>query len=381
VSAVDPLHDKAWNNISLSMFSLGRHDEAIAAVETALAVNPNCAEAYCNFGLVLHAQNNNDRALDYYNRALSLDPSMVNARLNSGLIELASGDFALGWPKYELRWETASFRKRESLKPQWCGQPLHGATILLHAEQGLGDTIQSLRSIPLVEAAGGRVVLEVPKRLRRLAAEVPGVAELLSAGESLPPFDFHCPLQSLPLAFGTTLETIPAEVPYLLVPEEARKKLEGIPWPTRGLRVGVVWAGKPTFFNDRFRYRSIPLSLLEPLFRLDNVQLFSLQVGDAAAQITHLDLVISVDTSVAHLTGALGIPTFVLLPFTPDRRWMHKREDSPWYPTMRLFRQPEPGVWEPVIDKVCGALTRQSLQFAPECTARIDPELSGVLSH
>jgi len=255
-------------------------------------------------------------------------------------------------------------------------------------------------------------VLEIPANLRRLAAGLPGVAALVNTqppggrslppdrnngapgdkssppvqrtGEPLPLFDCHCPLMSLPLAFGTTVETIPQRVPYLAVPEEALRKASALAWPTTGLRVGLAWAGSPSHPKNRFR--SIPLGLLEPLFGLEGVQYFSLQMGaaaaeaaarrapitdlgpvtgdmaDTAAQMAHLDLVISIDTSVAHLAGALARPLWVLLSYLPDWRWLLDREDSPWYPTARLFRQPRTGDWPAVIERVRAALVELAAQ-------------------
>jgi hypothetical protein len=215
------------------------------------------------------------------------------------------------------------------------------------------------KCLPMVQLARGTVVLEIPVGLRRLAAQLTGVTDLVSSGESLPQFDWHCPLMSLPLAFGTSLETIPAHVPYIPIPEDARHRAATHSWPAEGLRVGLVWAGNP--MNNHDRYRSIPPSLLERLHNLNGVHLFSLQVGrtsgkatetggaitdlasgmsdmaDTAALLEQLDLIISVDTAVAHLAGALGIPVWLLLPFTADWRWLQAREDSPWYPTMRPF--------------------------------------------
>jgi len=292
------------------------------------------------------------------------------------------GDFAAGWMNYEHRWNDAPLHQRDFPCPQWKGEPLNGARILLHAEQGLGDTLQFLRYVPLVQAAGGAVILEVQDRLMTLAAEIPGVVEVVLWGGALPAFDWHCPLLSLPLAFGTTLETVSGAVPYLSVPEASRTKMRGLPWPEAGLRVGLLWAGNPTFSRDRYRFRSAPLELFKPLLEEYSVHWFSLQIGepatglakapwaakvvdlsphvenmaDTAAQIAQMDLVITVDSAVAHLAGALGVPVWVLMPFTPDWRWLQQRSDTPWYPSMRLFRQPRPGDWEAVIAEMGLAL-------------------------
>jgi hypothetical protein len=262
--------------------------------------------------------------------------------------------------------------------PLWSGEDLAGRAIFLHAEQGYGNTIQGLRYVPLVAARGARVVLEVPPPLFRLARSVGGVAELVAAGQALPRFDFACPLLSLPRGFATTLETIPAEVPYLAPLPEATA-----PWRDRldgpGFKVGIAWAGSPLHRHDA--QRSIDIETLAPLFQLDAVRWFSLQTGDrvgdlvrlpggrvtdlaphltdfaeTAAAIAHLDLVITVDTAVAHVAGALARPAWVMLRFRPDWRWLIAREDSPWYPTLRLFRQRARGDWDEVVARVGAAL-------------------------
>jgi hypothetical protein len=380
VPAGDPEFTDAYNNLGLAYLSLGRHGEAVDAIRRTLALKPDLAEAHCNLGAVLHAQNRIAEATESYQRALDLDPDLVKAKLNLGMIQLVSGNFTEGWKNYELRWNDAPLHRRDFEQPQWRGEPLNGARILIHAEQGYGDTLQFLRYVPMVRAAGGTVILEVQSRLRRLAAALTGVAQVVCQGDPLPAFDWQCPLLSLPLAFGTTLETIPAQTPYLSIPEEAHEKMDALLWPKDGLRVGLIWNGNPTFLHDRYRFRSIPLPLFRPIFEIAGLHLFSLQVGEAtaqlaqapgnlidlspsvsdmadtAAQIAKLDLVISADTSVPHLAAALGIPTWVLMPYSPDWRWLQEREDCPWYPSMRLFRQSQPGEWEPVMQRVRSAL-------------------------
>lgn len=377
----DPEFAGAYNNMGLALLSLGRHEEAEQAVRETLALQPDLAEAWCNLGVVFHAQNRLDEALTCYRRAQELKPDLAKVRMNLGLIELVRGHFAEGWKQYEWRWENAPMVDRGFPQPQWRGEALHGARILLHAEQGYGDTLQFLRYVPMVRAAGGTVLLEVQDRAVRLAQELEGVAEVIRMGDPLPAFDWHCPLLSLPTAFRTTLENIPAQTPYLYVPEEARRKMAAnVNWEPGKLRVGLQWAGNPTFRNDRFRFRSVPLAELAPLLGVEDVAFYSLQVGapveelrdfssqitdlssltadlaDTAAAIEHLDLVIAVDTSVVHLAGGLAAPTWLLLPQTPDWRWLLEREDSPWYPEMRLFRQQEPGEWAPAIERVRQAL-------------------------
>ena len=383
VPAADPEFTDAYNNLGLALLSLGRHAEAIESIQRTLALKPHLAEAYCNLGAVYHAQNRIPEATENYENALSLKPTLAKARLNLGLVQLLSGNFKAGWQNYELRWNDAPLAQREFTQPQWRGEPLNGARILLHAEQGYGDTLQFIRYAPLVHAAGGTVILEVQTRLRRMAKAMPGVEQVVCCGDPLPEFAWHCPLLSLPIAFGmTTFDAIPAQTSYLRIADEARKKMDALVWPTEGLRVGLVWAGNPTFAKDLYRFRSVPLPLFQPVLELPGVHFFSLQVGDAtgdlaqargsitdlssdcedmadtAAQISHLDLVISVDTSVAHLAAGLGVPTWVLMPYSPDWRWLQEREDTPWYPTMRLFRQQEPGDWEAVLQRVKQSLTQ-----------------------
>jgi tetratricopeptide (TPR) repeat protein len=381
----DPEFTDAYNNLGLALLSLGRHEEAIQSIARTLALKPHVAEAYCNMGAVLHALNRVPEACAAYQKALELKPDLPKARINLGMIQLLSGDFANGWKNYELRWDDAPLHRREFTQPQWQGEPLDGRRILLHAEQGLGDTLQFLRYVPMVQAAGGVVILEVQDRLRTLAAELPGVAQVVSTGAPLPEFDCHCPLLSLPAAFGTTLESVPASIPYLKVPQAAIAKAADFPWPEDGLRIGILWAGNPVFPNDRCRFRSAPIEVFRPLLELEGAHLFSLQVGehagelfefpefarrvvdlsplvadmsDTAAQIARLDLVVMVDTSVSHLAGALGVPVWVLTPFTPDWRWLQKREDTPWYPSMRLFRQPHPGDWASVVEAMMADLKK-----------------------
>jgi tetratricopeptide (TPR) repeat protein/SAM-dependent methyltransferase len=409
---LNPRSASAWSNLGEALKKQGRLDEAAASIGKALALQPELAVAHSNLGNVRQAQGQLDQALACYERALMLQPDLAMvyanmgnlreaqglqrdaaacyeralelrpafdvARLNWSILKLLEGDFAAGLPDYEKR--RLLHPPRNFAQPQWRGEPLRGARILLHAEQGLGDSLQFLRYVPMVQAAGGEVILEVQASLRRLAAELPGMdaEHLFAAGDSLPEFAWQCPLMSLPLAFRTRVESIPASVPYLTFPAEAWRKAEALPWPAEGLRVGIAWAGSPAHLKDRFR--SIAPTLLRPLLREERIRFFSLQVGpragelaelgeavtdlapriedmaDTAALTMQLDLVIAVDTAVAHLAGALGKPVWVLLPLAPDWRWMLGREDSPWYPTMRLFRQERLGDWAGVIGRVCDAL-------------------------
>jgi Glycosyltransferase family 9 (heptosyltransferase) len=308
----------------------------------------------------------------HYDRAIELEPASADARWNRCLLDLLEGNLAAGWKQYEVRYQRRQSAPRGFPGPLWRGEPLNGATILLHSEQGLGDTLQFLRYVPRVQASGGVVILDVQGPARRLAAELPGVTVRADLEEDMSAYAWQCPLMGLPHAFGTTLESIPCDVPYLQVPEAAAHAAAELSWPSDRLRVGILSSGNPDHMEDR--YRSIPLAMWGPLLGLEGVRFFSLQFGpsarfaetagvedlgsaiqdlsDTAALMTHLDLVITVDTSVAHLAGALGRPVWLLVPFAPDWRWLLERTDSPWYPTMRLFRQPAVLAWAPVLERV-----------------------------
>jgi Tfp pilus assembly protein PilF len=356
----------------------GRLDEAVLKYERILELKSDAHDAQFNIGNVFRLQGKLTEARESYLRALAIQPGNVDSLWNLSLLDLLEGDYASGWPRYETRHGRPTPNLRGFSEPQWKGEPLNGARILLHAEQGLGDTLQFLRYVPMVAAAGGQVLLDVPETLRRLAAEVSGVSSVTATGDPIPTFEWHCPMMSLPLAFQTKVDSIPADVPYLRVPVAAQKSAEKLAWPDRGLRVGLIWGATRRPFEDSDR--SIPLLALESIFTLKGAHFYSLQVGpaapqleslqtpvtdlrdrirdfaDTAALVSHLDLVITVDTSVEHVAGALAKPTWILLPFASDWRWLTDREDSPWYPTARLFRQPRPGDWQSVIERVRGEL-------------------------
>jgi len=365
---------EAYMNLGNSLAKLNRYEEAEAAYREAARLRPGYAEAYSNLGNAVLEQGRVEEAAGCFEEALQLDPANGVAHWNRGWLRLLQGDYERGWQEYEWRWVTGNAAPRSFRQPVWDGSCLWGATILLHAEQGLGDTVQFIRYAPWVKQAAGRVVVECQARLAPLVATVSGVDEVVPAGAELPPFDTHAGLLSLPRIFGTRVETVPAAVPYFTVAPERlerwRARLAGV----RGFKVGLVWAGSPTHKNDRSR--SLPLSALAPLAEAPGVAWFSLQRGpqaaelraarlpitnleeddndamDTAAIIMNLDLVIAADTMVAHLAGALARPVWTLLAYMPDFRWMLGREDTPWYPTMRLFRQPRPGDWAAVIERV-----------------------------
>jgi hypothetical protein len=307
-----------------------------------------------------------------------LQPDYADAHWNEALLRLVRGDFSRGWAKYQWRWKSESLgvSKRNFLQPLWLGaEAIDGTTILLHSEQGFGDTIQFCRYVPLVAARGARVILEVESPLHEIMTNLAGATQVISRGDALPDFDFQCPLPSLPLAFGTRLETIPAATAYLRAPDQTLKNWQARLGPKARPRIGLVWSGRPAHKNDQNRSISLrsllPLLDIEATFvslqkdvRSDDAAVLKerndvLNFGDelkdfsnTAALILQLDLVISVDTSVAHLAGALGAPVWILLPYSPDWRWLLDRDDSPWYPSVRLFRQQQIGNWAGVIDQV-----------------------------
>ena len=372
---------EAHHNLGTIFLAQRQYGEALSHCREALRLRPNYAEAHNNLGTILQAQGQYGEALFHYREAIGLRPDYVEANLNYAQASLLTGDFARGWPGYEWRWKLGRTPPCPFHQPRWDGTPLEGRTILLHAEQGLGDTLQFVRYAPLVKRRGGTVIVRCQPSLRRLLGTCPGVDAALAEGEPMPPFDLHAPILSLPGIFGTTLDSVPAAVPYLSPLPDDPLGLDAALGPGRdALQIGIVWAGSPTHGNDRDR--SCSLQCFCELAHRSDLTLFSLQKGprtadltepasampvtdlgdrlhdfaDTAAAITRLDLVITVDTAVAHLAGALGKPVWVLLPFAPDWRWLLEREDSPWYPTMRLFRQAQPGDWAGVFARVGAAL-------------------------
>jgi Tfp pilus assembly protein PilF len=414
-----PDHPEILYNLGNSLLELGRIDEALARFEAVLAITPEHVGALVNKGNTLlrlnqpvaakasydaalalmpghpqiltnrgHALRRLDRpaeALVAIEAALAAAPEFAEAHFEAAMAHLALGDFASGWKAYEWRWKTAAFARyrRPFEKPPWLGnEPVAGKTILLHAEQGFGDTLQFIRYAPLLAKRGAKVICEVQRELLPLLSQLPDVT-VVAAGERLPAVDLHCPLLSLPLAFGTQPDTIQATIPYLTAPAERvatwRSRLApGHP------RAGFVWSGSPSHNNDG--NRSIALARLAGLFEASPVRCFSLQselragdretlaglpdlielgsgfrdFADTAAVIWLLDVVVSVDTAVAHLAGALGKPVLILLPHAADFRWMRGRDDTPWYPTAKLFRQPAFGDWDSVIVRVREALRQLS---------------------
>ncbi|MGJ5175240.1 tetratricopeptide repeat protein [Bradyrhizobium oligotrophicum] len=380
------------NSYGCILQNLGRHDEAVAVFDTAIAMRPQTAEFHNHRGTSLAELHRFDEAFASFDRAVALKPDLADAHWNAALFRLLTGDFARGWAAREWgrKCRAVGFVERSFDAPMWLADaPLAGKTILLHSDEGLGDTIQFARYAAMVEAQGARVVLEVDAPLQPLLSGIDGVAQCLARGvDPIPVVDFHCPLSSLPLAFATRLDTIPAAPCYLPRPPATRcASWEQRLGPHDRLRVGLVWSGNPVHLNDH--NRSMPLATLAPLLDL-GARFVSLQKDarpadkallatrsdildltadirdfvDTAALIDNLDLVITVDTSVAHLAGALGKPTWIMLPYTPDYRWLLDRDDSPWYPNVRLFRQDERRDYAAVVARVGAALAQRIEAFA-----------------
>jgi Flp pilus assembly protein TadD len=361
--------------------------EAIACCRRLLEKGPENVDILTNLATSLQFSGRVDEAMVFNERAIAVDPAHRQARFNLSILALLRGDYGRGWNEYEHRWNLPEVKKPHYRQPLWAGEELNGATILLQSEQGWGDTIQCLRYVPMVAARSGKIVLRVDRPLQRLAASVPTRVMISPSNVRLPEFDYWCPLLSLSRIFGTRVENIPADVPYLRIRsgliERWRRRLASLP----GLRVGLTWAGNPQHVND-FR-RSIGLDRLTPLWNVPGVSFISLQVGshakdlgrvgaggvlDLAAELTdfaetagaimNLDVVIAVDTSVVHLAGALAKPVWVMLPFSPDWRWLLDRGDSPWYPTLKLYRQRAPGDWDSVVARLTADLAALAAKLA-----------------
>jgi hypothetical protein len=318
---------------------------------------------------------------------LELQPDLPEARKNRGIARLQAGDFAGGWEDYEWRWQCPELSARRLTQPLWDGSPLEGKAILLHAEQGLGDTLQFIRYAPRVKNRGGRVIVACQRSLIPLLRGCQGIDEIVGLGDPPSAFEVHAPLMSLPRIFNTTLDNVPADVPYIEPDARLVDYWRGELKSIGGFKVGVAWQGSPEFRFDRLR--SVPLVNFAPVADLPGVTLISLQKGygsdqisaiadrpnvldwssrldetsgpflDTAAVMRSLDLMITSDTATAHLAGAIGVPVWVAIPFSPDWRWLRDRDDNPWYPTMRLFRQQRRGDWEHVFRRMATALAQQ----------------------
>jgi len=393
--ALRPKDPEILNRLGILFRDQDRFNEAAEIYLEAIAAKPSFSKGWNNLGTALKAQNKVEEAAVAFRQAIAIDPRDALARLSLAMVGLLKGELRNSWLNYEYRWiMERNDPQRGFAQPLWRGsEPLAGKTILLHAEQGLGDTIQFVRYASVLAGQGARVVLQVQPALKTLASRVAGVVQTFANGEPPPPFDFHCPLLSLPLALQTDLNSIPGHYPYLTPAQQRVAHWGPRLRVARGPRVGVVWKGNPKHLNDS--NRSVPIGIFGRIFGVGGCGFINLNLGlsatereilaeagvalepsdaisdfeDTAAIISLLDLVITVDTSVAHLAGALGKPVWLLLPFAPDWRWMLERGDSPWYPTMSLFRQPAIRQWEPVISAVCGELARLTESAMPSAQA------------
>ncbi|HYV39538.1 MAG TPA: tetratricopeptide repeat protein, partial [Gemmataceae bacterium] len=385
-----PEFAEGHNNLGNALLRLGKLPEAVECFRKAVRLKPGFAEAHNNLGTAIKDLGQVEEGLAILEHALTLKPDYTEAHWNRSLAWLLQGDFERGWNEYEWRWQRPDFAWRRMNKPLWDGTEIAGRTILIQSEQGLGDTIQFIRYAKLVKERGGTVIFECQAPLMKLLSGVEGIDRLVARGSPLPPYDFQVQLLGLPRIFHTTEATIPRQIPYLdadpalvekwrVVSDEWQGKADHSP-----LLVGIAWQGNPAQVADR--QRSIPLAKFAAFAKIPGVQLISLQKGpgseqlqaasfpvmdlgsrldesagpfmDTAAVMKNLDLVISSDTAIPHLAGALGVPVWVALPVVPDWRWLLRREDSPWYSTMRLFRQSEFGRWEDVFERMADALQR-----------------------
>jgi Flp pilus assembly protein TadD len=386
---IQPEFAGAHFNYAQALAGMGRFDASIAACRRAIALAPRSAEFYNGLGIALFDSQRVDEALAAYDQALALRPDFPSARYNRSLAWLLQGDFARGWSEYEWRWRLPGAPAPPLYQqPRWDGAASPGATILLEAEQGLGDTIQFARYASLVKARVSRVILRCQPPLVPLLSSVAGVDRVVGQDEPLPNFDAWLPLLGVPQFFTPTIETIPRSVPYLSVDDSLVQFWQSRIERFAGLRVGIHWQGNPAFLKDRFR--SMPLACFEPLAKLPGVRLISLQRGAGSEQLTQrtatfpvidlglkppelhgpfldtaailrcLDVVVTSDTSLAHLSGALGIETWLAVPHVPEWRWLLDREDTPWYPSLRLVRQSHVGQWGAVFVRIAAALRNRA---------------------
>jgi hypothetical protein len=415
---LDPGHVKAQNNLGVALIELNRLEEAAACFEQAVATKSDHIDSHVNFGIVRMKQGRLDDAAACYRRALGLVPNLVDAldglgsvltvqghldegmkhfeqalrqsphhaeaHLNRAVILLLRGQWKEGWAEYEWRWRTKAFIGHALSQPRWDGSDLAGRTTLLQAEQGLGDTLHFLRYAALVKQRGGKVILQCEPPLVRLLTGIAGVDSLVTRGSPMPQFDVYAPLVSLAGIFQTTPATIPAPIPYIHADPQLVSQWCNELAKVKGLKIGIAWHGSPSHAANHFR--SVPLAQFAALANIDGVQLISLQKGpgseqlaalggkfsvldlgdrldgtagpfmDTAAIMKNLDLVIACDTAVVHLAGAIGVPVWVALTVTPDWRWLLQRSDTPWYPTMRLFRQQRLGEWDTVFASIAKEL-------------------------
>jgi len=385
--AIKPDYPDALNNISTILQLQGEFEESIDFCKKVLSIQPSHSEALNNLGNALKSTGNLTESISAYKQAIALKSDYPEYHMNLSMALLAAGQFDEGWRMYEWRWKTAQFAhvKQDISKPLWNGEAVAGSILLMRAEQGFGDTLQFCRYVTLAAARGLHVILEVQPALVTIMKSVPGIMQVIAQGQPLPNFDYYCPMMSLPLAFNTQQKTIPQNVPYLSINKESidiwRNRLSND--NSEKLKVGLVWSGSARLQSQDLiaadRRRSITTDLLAPLMDISGIQFYSLQktglpapkkfniidcmdecrdFADTAAYISNLDLVISVDTAVAHLAGALGKPVWILNRFDSCWRWIRDRDDSPWYPTLRLFHQSSPGDWTNVVARIGNELQK-----------------------
>ena len=373
-----------YNNLGNALAAQGKMDEALQQFHKALALQPDNTEVLGSLANALARLRRFDEAERAYRRGLEVAPQSAELRWNLGLMQLLLGDYPQGWQNYEARWQLKTrFFYRKFNVPLWNGSDLAGKRVVLHAEQGFGDAIQFVRYAPMVAARGARVVLQCQPELQRLFRSIQEVDQVINDEQEAPAVDLHCPLMTLPMRFGTTVQSIPSRVPYLWADaNEIRKWRDRLSGFDGTLKVGISWTGDPKNANNRDR--SVGLEALSPLLQMPGASFFSLQkqlpkpgpaqipggircndwtaelqdFADTAALVSQLDLVITIDSAVAHLAGALGKPVWVLLSYAGDWRYLLDREDSPWYPTMRLFRQIYSGQWKAPIERAGDELKR-----------------------
>lgn len=379
---LNPSFVESYINLAGAFRDNGQLDEAVSYSEKALRLKPSLPAAYVNLGTALQDKGHLDEAITCYRKALQFNPDLAEAHWNMSLVFLILGDYKEGWKEHMWRWKLKDYMRYGFSQPLWDGFDISGASVLLHDEQGFGDAIQLIRYAPLVAERCSKVIIWCKKELKTLLRNVPGVYGVIGRGEDLPDFDAHCPLLNLPLIFNTTLESIPTKIPYITADSIlVRRWRDRIESDSSRLKVGLVWA---TGEGELSKIKSFPLDAFSEFARVRNVSFYSLQKGteaeqaknppkgmklidymgeiddfaDTAALIENLDLVISADTAAAHLAGALGKPVWTLIPAVPIWQWMLEREDSPWYATMRLFRQHSLGEWNSVITRVSEELAK-----------------------
>lgn len=379
---LDPAAADALANLGAALAAEGRFDDAVRWLKRAVALAPARFEACLNLGVALRDRGRFDEALAAFESARSLRPDDPHLACETAVLHLADGDLARGWALYENRWRFVGHTPSVLGRPQWLGEDIRGKSILVYFEQGLGDTLQFVRYVPMLAERGARVTLVVQPSLKRLVASVRGLSSLITFDDPIPPTDLCSPLMSLPHAFGTRLDSIPAGGAYLAPDPDLVAQWAQRLGPRRLPRVGLVWSGAPRRHDPKSyafdRRRSLPFSAMAPLLDVPGIEFVSLQMGDAADQAraavaagrladpmaavtdfadtaaiaANLDLVVSVDTSALHAAAAIGRPVWGLSRFDGCWRWLRDRDDSPWYPTLRLYRQEQPGAWEPVLARI-----------------------------